>query len=313
MTPERAARLEASGAATERVETIDGYLERLRAELAGSDPALVQDALGSAEEYLRSEQAELAARGESIAEAELVQRTLERFGTPREVAEAYRDSERRRLQPGPFPVPERRRDDLFWQIFGVVVDPRAYGALLYMFLALATGVLSFTWAVTGLALSIGLLPLIIGVFVPILFLASLRGFAVLEGRIVEALLGVRMPRRGPAPAPGRLLARAKGWLKDGRTWSTLLYMLLQMPLGILYFTLFTVILSLTLGIALAPIAQAVLGVPTILIGRYSVELSLAMLPLVWIAAAFDLLLALHLARALGRLHGRYAKAMLVRP
>lgn len=35
--------------------TIPEYLDRLRAALAGADPALVQDALYDAEEYLRAE------------------------------------------------------------------------------------------------------------------------------------------------------------------------------------------------------------------------------------------------------------------
>ena len=39
-------------------KTIPQYLEQLRVALAGSDPALVQDALYDAEEYLRSEWAE---------------------------------------------------------------------------------------------------------------------------------------------------------------------------------------------------------------------------------------------------------------
>ena len=38
--------------------TIPEYLEHLRRSLAGADPALVQDALYDAEEYLRSELAE---------------------------------------------------------------------------------------------------------------------------------------------------------------------------------------------------------------------------------------------------------------
>ena len=33
---------------------IDAYLDRLRAELEGSDPALIQDALSDSEEHLRA-------------------------------------------------------------------------------------------------------------------------------------------------------------------------------------------------------------------------------------------------------------------
>ena len=44
----------------------------------------------------------------------------------------------------------RRRAGRF---FNVVRDPRTYGALLYMLLALATGIFYFTWAVVGISMS----------------------------------------------------------------------------------------------------------------------------------------------------------------
>jgi hypothetical protein len=80
-------------------------------------------------------------------------------------------------------------------VFGVFADPRAYGALLYMLLSLVTGIFYFTWAVTGLSLTLGLAVLIIGIPFAILFFASVRGLALLEGRLVEVMLGERMPRR----------------------------------------------------------------------------------------------------------------------
>ena len=45
--------------------TIPDYLDQLRRALAGADPALVQDALYDAEEYLRSELAENPGKSES--------------------------------------------------------------------------------------------------------------------------------------------------------------------------------------------------------------------------------------------------------
>ena len=46
----------------------------------------------------------------------------------------------------------------------MAVDPRTYGALFYMLLSLATGVIYFTVVTTGISLSLGLLILIIGGF-----------------------------------------------------------------------------------------------------------------------------------------------------
>ena len=45
--------------------SIDQYLRQLREELAGADPALVQDALYDAEEYLRAEVAAHPDKSES--------------------------------------------------------------------------------------------------------------------------------------------------------------------------------------------------------------------------------------------------------
>jgi hypothetical protein len=299
---------------TSRLETVDGYLSALREQLVGADPALVQDALASAHEYLRGEQAEAAASGRELSEAQLMARTLERYGTPEEVAEAYRESERTQQRLGPFPAPTPRERSFGERVLGVVVDPRAYGSLFYMFLALATGIVFFTWTVTGLALSIGLLPLIIGVPFALLYLASLRGLAQVEGRIVEGLLGERMPRWAPVSAGRGWWARIKGWLADWRTWTTLAYMILKLPLGVLSFAVFSIILSLTLGLALAPLAHLFTGLPVANFGSWRVDLPwYVAFPVFWLAAAFDLLVGLHLARALGKLQARLAKVMLVRP
>lgn len=45
--------------------TIPDYLAQLRQALAGADPAMIQDALYDAEEYLRAELAEQAGKSEA--------------------------------------------------------------------------------------------------------------------------------------------------------------------------------------------------------------------------------------------------------
>ena len=63
------------------VTSIEEYLDALRAQLAGADPALVQDALYDAEEFLRAETAGAPADPAALADA------IERYGTPEEVAD----------------------------------------------------------------------------------------------------------------------------------------------------------------------------------------------------------------------------------
>ncbi|MBN8802977.1 MAG: hypothetical protein ABS96_31890 [Lysobacteraceae bacterium SCN 69-123] len=319
--------------------TIPEYLEQLRAALAGADPAMIQDALYDAEEYLRSELAEQPGKSE----ADVIAGVAGSYGAPEEVAEIYRETEvtvnralrtpspgRRPLPPpvaavapgvaaaaagaGPAgPVAARPRSAAA-RFFGVVLDPHTYGALFYMLLSLVTGVFFFTWVVTGLSLSVSLMILIIGIPVLLLFLGSVRVLSLVEGRIIEALLGVRMPRRP------MYTDRSQGWLArigamftDVRTWLTMLYFVLMLPLGVVYFSIATTLLSTSLALLFAPLADVALDQPVNLwINDVNVGDGVWLWPLAMAAGLVLLFATLHLARAIGRLHGAIAKHLLVR-
>ena len=212
--------------------TIPDYLAQLRAALAGADPALVQDALYDAEEYLRSELAEHPDQSE----AEVIAGVAGSYGAPEEVAGIYRDTEVK-VQTALRAPPPPRRESALGRFFGVAADPRTYGAMFYSILALATGIFYFTWVVAGISMSLGLSVIIIGIPFVILFLGSVRLLSLVEGRIVETMLGERMPRRPLYADRDRpVMERIKEVFIDPRTWSTLIYMLAMLPLGILYFT-----------------------------------------------------------------------------
>ncbi|MGH8216208.1 MAG: sensor domain-containing protein, partial [Rhodanobacteraceae bacterium] len=208
-------------------QTIKQYLAQLRAALAGADPAMIQDALYDAEEHLRSELAE----NPGMSEAELLAKIATSYGAPDEVAEIYRTTEQTVARALRRPPPRPRRSAI-GRFFGVIADPHTYGAMFYMLLALATGIFYFTWTVAGLSMSIGFAFTLIGIPFFLLFMASARGLSLLESRIVEGMLGVRMPRRPPYVERERpWLKRIGSMLADPRTWFTLLYMILMLPLG----------------------------------------------------------------------------------
>src|SRR5579864_5313824 len=69
--------------------SIEDYLKQLRDALQGADPALIQDALYDAEEYLR---AEVASHPEK-SEADVLELIASTYGAPEEVAAAYKDTE----------------------------------------------------------------------------------------------------------------------------------------------------------------------------------------------------------------------------
>ena len=290
--------------------SIDQYLAQLREALKGEDPALVQDALYDAEEYLRAEIAQHPAKSEADA-LELIAST---YGAPEEVAEAYRTTEKTvREATKPLAPPVRKTP--LGRFFGVYADSRAWLALFYMLLALVTGIFYFVVATAGLSISAGLSILIIGVPVFLLFIGLTRVLSLVEGRIVETLLGVRMPRRPLRSSQGvGFWATIKEMLLDRRTWTTLLYMLLMMPLGIAYFAIAIIGLSVSLACVAAPLASllALFGIAHAQIDID--DLNIIGWPLTLPVGAFGILLLttlMHAARALGQLHGRLARALLV--
>ncbi len=150
-------------------ERIDEYLGRLKHALAGSDPALIQDATYDAEEHLRSELAET--REEELDEA--FASVIERYGSPEEVAAAYVRMERNVQTALATPAPVRHKS-VVGRFFGVLTDSSAWLSILYMLLALATGIAYFTVAVTGLSMTAGFMILIIGMPFALLFLGVVR-------------------------------------------------------------------------------------------------------------------------------------------
>lgn len=299
-------------------QTIKQYLAQLRAALAGADPAMIQDALYDAEEHLRSELAE----NPGMSEADLLAKIATTYGAPDEVADIYRTTEKTVARALRTPRPRPRRS-VFGRFFGVLADPHTYGAMFYMLLALATGIFYFTWAVVGLSLSLGFAFTLIGIPFFLLFMASVRGLSLVESRIVESMLGVRMPRRPPYVERDRpWLKRIGAMLSDPRTWATLFYMLLMLPLGIFYSTFVVTLMSLSLSLIATPVLKAVyssyldhstcVGAPAWVCDFAAWSISWAGVA-VWCVLGILLMLAtLHLVRAIGHLHGALAKHLLVK-
>jgi uncharacterized membrane protein len=302
--------------------SIDEYLRQLRAALEGQDPALIQDALYDAEEYLRAEVA--AHPGKS--EADVLELIASTYGAPEEVAAAYRATEVTVKAALKTPAPRASAQaSAARRFFGVFMDPRAYTSLFYMLLTLATGIVYFTFVVTGLSLSAGFAILIIGIPFFLAFIGMARVIALGEGRLLEAITGERMPRRPVHPGPpAGWWTRIGEMLKDARTWTTLLYLLLMLPLGIVYFVIAIVGLSIGLRLAVAPVIYAGLslgwfplyqGFGLIQFDEWSFGIpdSLVAAVVELVFGVLILTLLMHVARGIARGHARLAKALLVEP
>jgi uncharacterized membrane protein len=291
---------------------VQDYLAKLKKELGErADPALVQDALSDAEAHLRSALEEELANNPDTTEKEILIPIVEKYGIPSEVAAAYLSIERH-IFPVKEQQPHPETRSFAGKFFAVLADSRAWSAFFYMLLAFITGILFGGWALFVGCISAFSLIFIIGLPIFGLFMLSIRGIALLEGRIVEALLGVRMPRRP------LFLEKGLSWsdryialVKDKYSWRALVYAVLLFPLGLIYTGLFSLLFVFSLGFFASPVLELIFRVPLDLFGD-NIFTPVWLLPVVCVAGLLLLPLTLHLAKLVGKIHGRFAKAMLVR-
>ncbi|MBN8580735.1 MAG: sensor domain-containing protein [Anaerolineae bacterium] len=291
-------------------QSIEEYLDALKNEMKDADPALVQDAQADAREHLTLALKASKDKEPDVSEADALNAVIDGYGSPEETASAYREVERR---TSPVLNPAVKQRSFLGDFFGVYTDPRAWGALLYMLIAFVTGVFYFTWAVTGISVSVSFLIFIFGFPLALLFLISIRGLALLEGRLVEALLGVRMPRRPLFTHQGmKWLERLKALVMDRQTWLMILYMLIQFVLGIVYFVSIVTVLSISLSFIAIPVLQEVFDQGAFMISdglRYTFPTWTYPL---WVLGGFLLwTIFMNIVRGVGQLHGRLAKWILV--
>jgi len=293
------------------IQDIKSYLEELKRELEGMDTALAQDALSDAEEFLTTALKDALANQPGEAGADVLGAIIDKYGTPSEVAAAYKEMESRfpSLRRPSRPVETKNR---LTGYFAVLADLKAWGPFLYMVLCFLTGSIYSGWVLLGASVSVISLILIIGIPVSSLFLLSIRGIALLEGRVVEALLGTRMPRKPLFVSPNlRWIDKLKALFTESITWKSLLYMIVQLPLGYIYFGLSAALLSFSLAFITSPVVELIFHKPLDLLGPGAFT-PVWLLPIVSVAGFFMLALTLHLAKWVGKVHGRWAKFMLVR-
>ena len=91
----------------------------------------------------------------------------------------------------------------------------------------------------------------------------------------------------------------------------MLYMLLQLPLGIIYFTVLVTGFATSVATIMLPAIQEAADSPVIRIGEYGYLIEPWAYPLLVVCGLLGLVVMLWIARGIGYMHGAYAKAMLV--
>ncbi len=288
------------------------YLSRLKRELKGSDSALTQDALADAEEHLRNALDNAKKEAPNISETEALSVILEKYGEPSEVASAYKEIE---YQISSFLYPPKlpKTQSHLVKFFSIYGDSQAWAAVLYMLFSLVTGILFGLWALLGMSLSLISLVFIIGLPLTGLFLLSLRGIALIEGRIVDALLSIRMPRKPIFVQKDlNLTKKLKALITESQTWKIYIYLITRLILSIVFSIGLLTLFAFSIKLMSYPVLAPVLKRPLITLGEQSYHTSIWLYPVVSLVGFVFFSLSLHLTKLVGKISGRYAKAMLVR-
>jgi Putative sensor len=115
-------------------------------------------------------------------------------------------------------------------------------------------------------------------------------------------------------------ARIGEMLKDRRTWTTIAYFILMLPLGVLYFVIAVAGLAVSLSLIALPIAVVLAQAGWFGMGGVEVFSNVQpewifdtgfAIPMLGLAGVLLLTSLMHLARGIGRLHAMFAKSMLV--
>ena len=141
-------------------------------------------------------------------------------------------------------------------ILAITWQRRTYLRVLYLFLAFPLGLLYFTLLITLLSTGLGT-ALIAGIGIGVLLLAAAcwYGFANLERLLALHLLGLEVgPMSVPRPPTASYRERLRRHFTNPVTWKSLAYLVLELPFGVLSFSLVFFLFSLCIGFLLYPFA-----------------------------------------------------------
>jgi signal transduction histidine kinase len=178
---------------------------------------------------------------------------MERIVAPVEVGTVRLAAPALRLLPAwPRGTPARSLSEPM-QTVRQLFDPRFYGRIAYLLLALPLGVAEFTLLCTALTTGISLAVVIVGIPILVGSLVAWRWMAGVERRLIGTLLGTPIAPPYRPDAAGSWWDRLRGWLADPATWKDLVFLLLQLPLGIVSFTVTVTIVGVAAGALTAPL------------------------------------------------------------
>lgn len=202
--------------------------------------------------------------------------------------------------------------DPFFQFTSVAMEKRTYLNLLYLLLMLPLGILYFTILVTGFSLSMGLFVILIGVFIGIGLLVLVRGISRFHLALASNLLGFKLPTFNTIRNQKDTVGKIKSLVTDNRTYTSILYMLIEFPLGVLYFTLIFTMLVISISFTVSPIINILFDTNNYLIntGLWIWELNFEESLLLLVGGIFLFFVTLHLSNMLAKVEEILCKNLL---
>jgi signal transduction histidine kinase len=202
-----------------------------------------------------------------------------------------------------------------WRVLAAPLQPRTWTATIYLLASMFVGIAWQVILAVGLTLGVGLVIVWVGVFVLALTVLAWRGGAWLERRWVRVMLGVNIPEPyRPLPA-GSLWQRARVLAADPATWKDLAYLVLLVPLGLVWFVVTATLWGLGLVMLLSPVWYWILphGEAALFATGDRSHLALDNLPVALLASVAGAAVCVGAAwavRAMAAAHGAFAMALL---
>jgi hypothetical protein len=202
-----------------------------------------------------------------------------------------------------------KNQNIFARIFGVFIDPRTYGGILYQLLALPLGIVYFTLLVTGFSLGIPLILIWVGIPILLLVMVMAWGLTAFERVSAIGMLGVKIPPMSrPTDPAASIWKRFINYLSNPVTWKGLVYLLIKLPIGIGSFTAVVTLLTVPLAMIFSPM---VLFLPDVQINMVFWRIDTLPEITATVALGFVLLVvSIHILNFFSYLLGELARVML---
>lgn len=287
----------------ETEQAIQTYLNDLAHALADQDSALIQDAMMDAELHFR------AALNDT--QHLSIQSIIDDYGSATETAQTYCEMESTVAFAYNGSVrPPAQKDSK--KVYSILKETAVYQALAFNFLSLPLGIVYLAWTMFVGATSLAASLFVVGAPALAFYLKTMQYFSLFEGRLIESLLGERMPRRANYLQQNenlKISQRIKLLLGQKQAWTSALYLALKLPISVLTLFISVIPACFSIGLILTPIVDPLIHT---LNPAYQIDLAFYWFPLTLPVGLCCLILSLKLTKYLTKLQSDFAKAMLVK-